>query len=94
MTPNFPIVLWFGCFVVGHWIIGLTNFRKGHYVPYKDDATSFIDLEPNTKLLVMEMFKVKNDILPNVLGEFITKRDFKLELKKPFRISPGWSEYY
>ena len=29
------------------------------------------------------MFKVKNDILPNVLGEFITKRDLSYNLRNP-----------
>ena len=64
---------------------------------YKDDASSFIYLlekdksitnhEHNKKLLAIEMFKVKNDILPNVLGEFITKRDLSYNLKEPFRVS-------
>ena len=58
---------------------------------YRDDISSFEELlvrdnsitahERNIKLLAKEMYKVKNDILPNALGEFVTKRDFRYNLR-------------
>ena len=58
---------------------------------YRDDISSFEELlvrdnsitahERNIKLLAKEMYKVKNDILPNALGEFITKRDLRYNLR-------------
>ena len=60
---------------------------------YRDDISSFEDLlvkdnsitahERNTKLLASEMYKVKTDILPNALGEFITKRDLRYNFRNP-----------
>ena len=57
----------------------------------KDDDSSFIDIldkdisntihERNIKLLAIEMLKVKNEILPNVLGELITRRDLSYNLR-------------
>ena len=50
---------------------------------YKDDESTFEELlvkdnsitvhDQNIKLLALEMFKVKNDIQPNVLGRFVTQ---------------------
>ena len=58
---------------------------------YKDDVSSFEELlgkdnsitihERNIKLLSKEIYKVENDILPNALGEFLTKRNLKFNLR-------------
>ena len=50
---------------------------------YRDDESTFEELlvkdnsitvhDQNIKLLALEMFKVKNDIQPNVLGRFVTQ---------------------
>ena len=52
---------------------------------YKDDISTFEELlekdnaitvhEHNIQLLAIEMYKVKNDIKPNVLGNFVTNRE-------------------
>ena len=58
---------------------------------YKDYDSSFEDLlekdnsdkihDCNIKLLAKEVYKVENNILPNVLGSFITKRDLQYNLR-------------
>ena len=58
---------------------------------YKDDISSFENLlekdnsitihDRNIKLLAKEMYKVYNDILPNALGEFLTKRTLNFNLR-------------
>ena len=58
---------------------------------YRDDISSFEDLlekdnsitahERNIKLLEKEMCEVEIYILPNALGEFITKRDLRYNLR-------------
>ena len=60
---------------------------------YKDDVSTFEELldqdgsitvhDQNIKLLATEMFKVKNDIKPNVLGEFITNREMRYNTRNP-----------
>lgn len=60
---------------------------------YRDDVSSFKDLlerdksitvhEYNIKLLSIEMYKVKNGILPNALGDFISIRDLNYNLRNP-----------
>ena len=57
----------------------------------KDYDSSFEDLlekdnsdkihDRNIKLLAKEVYKVENNILPNVLGSFITKRDLQYNLR-------------
>ena len=58
---------------------------------YKDDISSFENLlekdnsikihDRNIKLLVKEMHKVYNNILPNALGEFLTNRALNYNLR-------------
>ena len=58
---------------------------------YKDAVSSFEELlgkdnsvtihERNIKLLAKEIYKVENDILPNALAEFLTKRNLKYNLR-------------
>ena len=58
---------------------------------YKDYDSSFEDLlekdnsdkihDRNIKLLAKEVYKVENNILPNVLGSFITKQDLQYNLR-------------
>ena len=58
---------------------------------YKDYDSSFEDLlekdnsdnihDRNIKLLATKVFKVENNILPNVLGSFITKQDLPYNLR-------------
>ena len=58
---------------------------------YRDEISSFEDLlvkdnsitahERNIKLLAKEMYMVKNVILPNALGEFITKKNLRYNLR-------------
>ena len=60
---------------------------------YKDDTSTFKELlekdksisvhDHNIKLLAKEMYKVENNILPNVLGEFLTKRNLRYNLRNP-----------
>ena len=45
----------------------------------KDNSDKFHDR--NIKLLAKEVYKVENNILPNVLGSFITKRDLQYNLR-------------
>ena len=59
---------------------------------YKDDISSFSELlerdntitvhDKNIKILATEMYKAKNGIAPNILGEFVSIRDRKYNLRK------------
>ena len=58
---------------------------------YKDYDSSFEDLlekdnsdkihDRNIKLFAKEVYKIENNILPNLLGSFITKRDLQYNLR-------------
>ena len=70
LNLNFLIVLWYGCFQIGLQ-------ERSLRILYRDDESTFEELlvkdnsitvhDHNIKLLATEMFKVKNDIQPNVL---------------------------
>ena len=59
---------------------------------YRDDESTFEELlvkdnsitvhDQNVKLLATEMFKVKNDIQPNVLGRFVTNHEHKYNTRQ------------
>ena len=69
---------------------------------YKDYDSSFEDLsekdnsdkihDRNIKLLAKEVYKVENNILSNVLGSFITKRDM-LQLSLGIKLVPFHIRY-
>ena len=73
---------------------------------YKDDVSSFEDLlekdnsvkihHRNVKLLAKEMYKVHNNILPNVLGEFLTNRTLCYNLRdtSTFTRDKVYTTYY
>ena len=58
---------------------------------YNDDISTFAQLlekdnsitvhDPYIKLLAKEMYKVHNDISPNILGEFLTQRNLNYNLR-------------
>ena len=54
---------------------------KGHCILYRDDEDHLERDKPitiherNIKLLAVEMYKVKYGILPNALGDFVSRRD-------------------
>ena len=60
---------------------------------YKDDISTFAELldrdksitvhDHNIKLLAKEMYKVVYNILPNTLGEFLSIRDVRYNLRHP-----------
>ena len=60
---------------------------------YKDDISTFEELlekdkaitvhDHNIQLLATEMYKVKNDIQPNVLSEFVTNREHNYNSRQP-----------
>ena len=60
---------------------------------YKDDMSTFEELlekdnaitvhDHNIQLLATEMYKVKNDIMPNVLSEFVTIREQNYNSRQP-----------
>ena len=62
---------------------------------YRDDVSSFEDRlerdksitiqERNIKLLAAEMYKVKYGILPNALGDFVSRRDLSYNLRNTSR---------
>ena len=59
---------------------------------YRDDESTFEELlvkdnsitvhDQNIKLLALEMFKVKNDIQPNVLGRFVTHHEHNYDSRQ------------
>ena len=75
-------------------------------VLYRDDISSFEDPlerdksitihERNIKLLAIEMYKVKNGILPNALGDFVSRRDLSYNLRNAssFRREKVSTTYY